>query len=40
VFYVRVTREQVDLAAYELAARLFLSEVEQELETALGLQAA
>ena len=32
VFYARVHREDVDLAAYELAARLFLSEVEKEMQ--------
>lgn len=37
---VRVPREAVDVAAYELAARLFLTEVERELEDVLGLVAA
>lgn len=40
LFRVRVPREAVDVAAYELAARLFLTEVERELEAVLGLVAA
>ena len=31
VFHVRVKRSELDLAAYELTARLFLSEVEREV---------
>lgn len=38
-FYMRLLREDVDIAAYELAARLFLSEVDKELETARALAA-
>jgi hypothetical protein len=37
VFYIRVERKDVDVTAYELAARLFLDEVDQELETVRGL---
>lgn len=32
LFSVRLTREDVDLAAYELAVRLFLSEVDREVD--------
>lgn len=39
-FYVRVLRKDVDLAAYELAVRLFLSEVEKEVEAVAGMAAA
>lgn len=39
VFLVRVLRESLDMAAYELAVRLFLDEVEAELQTVLALRA-
>lgn len=39
VFLVRLRREQVDLAAYELAVRLFLSEVDAEYDSVLKLRA-
>lgn len=37
LFRVRVKRESVDLAAYELVLRSFLSEVEREVESVRGL---
>lgn len=37
VLIVRVTRTDVDVTAYELAARLFLSEVEKEVEAVRSL---
>jgi hypothetical protein len=37
LFRVRVPRDAVDLAAYELMARSFLAEVERELEAVRGL---
>ena len=37
---VRVNREDVDLAAYELAVRLFLSEVEKEVSAVASLAVA
>jgi hypothetical protein len=40
LFRVRVPREAVDLAAYELAARLFLDEVARELDDVRGLLEA
>lgn len=40
VFLVRVTRESVDLKAYELAIRLFLSEVDAEYQSVLTLRGA
>lgn len=39
LFIVRVHREQVDLKAYELAARMFLTEVEREVEEVSRLAA-
>lgn len=39
VFQVRVQRSDVDLAAYELAVRLFLSEVEREAAEIAGVKA-
>lgn len=39
LFRVRVPREAVDVAAYELAARLFLDEVEREFTDVAGLVA-
>jgi len=38
--FVRVKRTDVDIAAYELAVRLFLSEVDKEVEAVAGLSAA
>lgn len=38
LFRVRVHRDKVDLKAYELAVRLFLSEVEKEVEAVRALQ--
>jgi len=40
LFRIRVPRASVDLAAYELAARLFLAEVERELADVRGLLEA
>lgn len=40
VFVVRVNAADVDLAAYELLARLFLSEVDRELADVAGMVAA
>ncbi len=39
-FRVRIKREDVDLAAYELAVRLFLGECDREIEALNGLVAA
>ena len=39
VFHVRVTRNETDIAAYEVMARAFLSEVERELEAVQALMA-
>jgi hypothetical protein len=39
VFLVKVTRESVDMKAYELAIRLFLSEVEAEYQSVMSLRA-
>jgi predicted phage-related endonuclease len=40
LFVARVNRADVDLKAYELAARLFLSEVDKEVDTLRGLARA
>lgn len=40
LFVVRVPRESVDLKAYELAVRLFLSEVDKDVQSLRGVVAA